>query len=1174
MRLTTVLLIATFMQVSAAGFAQKINLSHSNASLKTVIKELRNQSGYGFVYTDDQLAKANPVSIKVRNMSIEEVLKQVFKDQPLSYTIDTKTVIIKEKTILDKIFNPLLTIDVTGKVVDENGNALAGASIKVKGTTRATTTDKLGNFTLTGVDENGILEISYIGYKSQEMRAATTMGSIRLAIYTAGLEEITIVNTGYQKINRTNMTGSVTTIGSAELEKRNITNIMQGLEGLVPGLVQTRLRTTIRGLSTLDNSMRGILYVVDGLPIEGDINSINPYDIETVSVLKDAAAASIYGARASNGVIVVTTKRAKEVGKTSIELSSNITLSDKQDFSYNNWMTPAQLVDWENNYYKWWFAGGGNGGPVVANPITDFEGRIASSAPITPVAYALYQLKKGQITQSEVDAILAGLRNNDFLSQYKEDALQSPILQQYNLAIRTNSGRAQNSLVINYTPNRTGNINTFNNALNLFYKGSYSLGKWLDLDYGVNSVIGKSRSHNSEWATIPTNAPAYSNLLNDNGTRASYYTPRFNGFNAINRETSSALYSFKFNHLDELERDFNNTSTLNTRYYVNMNFKPIQGLTINPMFQLEDSRITSRAYSEPDSYTMRILQNTYTSRTGTAGNYVYTNLLPKGGKLATSQSSGTNYTARGQANYNREFGKHGIIALVGAEFRQTLDKGGSRGVLLGFDDQLQTQSTNQINFGSLYNINTGSVWDTNYPTRQNHFGQISGQSPNGAIDLIRESMHRFGSGYANLTYTYNQKYNLFASARKDYADLFGGDEKYRGRPLWSVGAAWVASNENFIKDISFINYLKVRASYGFTGNIKNVTALLAASTGINSTTLLPNATVANPPNPQLRWEKTATTNLGLDFDLFNNRLRGALDLYQRNGTDLFATKRLDPSEGFTSMTINNAAMVNKGIELGLGYDWFKPISRTGISWSSNINAAYNTNKVTEVDELTKNPNTLAAGGSFKVGYPVGSIFAFRFAGLNNLGVPQFYNAAGQPTTAALGPNDADALVYMGSADPKVTLSFNNDFSYKGFSLGIFAVYQGGHYFVAGQTPTSYSVPVYGQMPSFVLNSWTPTNTNTTIPGSGQYFQNIPSNQYNYADILIRRADWFKIRNIVLGYDIPRELATKIRASNVKLRMQVNNPNLIWNKQKDFRIDSEAAGAPARPAFVFGLNANF
>jgi len=759
--------------------------------------------------------------------------------------------------------------------------------------------------------------------------------------------------------------------------------------------------------------------------------------------------------------------------------------------------------------------------------------------------------------------------------------------------LRNNSGKAQNSLIVNYTSynnggnnNATGGvstgsnlalINSYTKSLNLFYKGSYSLAKWLDFDYGVNSVIGKIRTHNSEWANNPSNVPAYYKLLNDDGSRAYYYTSRFNGYNPINNETSSALSSFKFNHLDELERDYNVNSTINTRYYLNLNIKPLEGLTITPMFQVEDGRNNANTYSEADSYTMRIIQNAYTTRTGTPGNYVYTNLLPKGGKLGTSQFKSTNYTARAQANYNRDFGKHGIIALIGSEFRQTLTNTGVKGILLGYDDQLQI-GTNTINYQNLYNINTAAMWDGNYGTRQYHYNQISfdnQDNPQGSQSVNpRETMHRYASGYANITYTYDKKYNIFGSARKDYADLFGGDEKYRGRPLWSVGASWIASSENFLKDIKAINYLKLRGSYGFTGNIKNVTAFLSAKTGTNSTTQLPNASVSNPPNPQLRWEKTATTNIGIDFSLLTDRLRGSFDWYRRVGTDLFANKRLDPSEGFTSMTVNNASMVNKGVELGLAYDWFRTQSRNELSWSTNMTGSINNNKVTSVDELTKNPSQITQGSSFRVGYPVASIWAYRFAGLNANGVPQWYNAAGVATTATLGPVDADALVYMGNEEPKYNLSLNNDLSYKGFTLSVFVVYQGGNYFRARQVPTAFPGPSYFQTPAYLLNRWTPTNTNTDIPGSGQFYQVAVNNQYVSSDNLVRRADYLKVRNIVLGYSIPRELATKIKASNVRLNLQVNNPNIAWYKQKDVRIDSETSGMRIPTSIVFGLNANF
>lgn len=1177
MKLVIIIFIATLMQVSAAGFAQKVSLNEKSTSLEALFKKIRTQTGYDFVY-DSKLINTNKrVSLNLRNVNLESALSRILDGQGLAFEIKDKVIVLSKKTtsFLDKLVSKFNLIEVSGRVLDETDKPLPGATVKVKGKNISSLTDKNGRFFITGAAVDDILVISYVGYLSTETVVKSIHEAdllIRLKLVTGDLEEVAIVNTGYQKLSREKVTGSVTTVGSAELEKRNTTNIMQNLEGLVPGLVQTRLRTTIRGLSTLDNSTREILYVVDGLPIAGNIDQINPYDIETVTVLKDAAAAAIYGARASNGVIVVTTKRAKIVGKTTVEASTNITITEKPDYSYSNYMTPSQQVDWESSYWDYYFNGNTLGGNVIQNPVSTFENQALTSSfnAITPIAYASYQLKKGLINQNQLNVLLDDLRNNNFIEQYKEHAIRQGLTQQYNFAVRTNSGKAQHSLVVNYTTVNNGGglalINSFTKALNLFYKGGYTFGKWLDVDYGVNSIIGKVRSHNSAFAASPTNIPAYMNLLNNDGSRAYYNTNQINPYHSFNSINSPALASLKFNHLDELEHDYVSTSSVNTRYYINLNFKPFDGLSINPMFQIEDGRSTASGYSEEDSYTMRLLKTMYTTQSGT----VYTNLLPKGGKLASTQNKSTNYTARAQANYNKEFGKHGVVALVGAEFRQTLANTGIRSVLLGYDDDLQSHSTNLVNFGTLFDKRTGTPWDSTYPTRQYLFDQI------GSTVAAPENRHRYGSGYANITYTYDKKYNIFGSARKDYADLFGGDEKYRGRPLWSVGASWIASGEEFMSNIEFIDYLKVRASYGLTGNIKtNTSARLVATTGsTNSSTGLPIATVQNPPNPLLRWEKTATANIGIDFNMLNNRLRGALDFYRRKGTDLFATKRFDPTEGFTTMIINNASMTNKGIELGLSYDWFRPSQQDGFSWSSNMTGSLNTNKVTSVDELTKNPLTLARGDSFKIGYPTASIFAFRFAGLNATGVPQWYNAAGAPTTGVLGVNDADAIVFAGSQDPKYTLSLNNDLSYKSFSLGIFAVYQGGNYFRARQTPTGYPAPGFAPLPSMILDSWTPTNTDTDIPGSGQFYQNAITQQYDYSDNLVRRADFLRIRNVVLGYDIPRELASKLKATNVRLRFQVNNPNFIWYKQKDVRIDAETNGAPYPTAFVFGLNANF
>lgn len=1177
MRLIVFLLTAAFVHAHATGVAQEITISGKSISMRDVFVAVKSQTGYQVFYSDPVIKVAKPVTVSVKGMPLESFLAEVFRSQPsLRYIIKGKTIFVMEKaggpkdTYLSDFTDAPDFRPVKGRVVDSSGNALAGATVGIVNSKKVVTTDAQGMFEI-DMKKGDFLVISFVGYQTREIKISEAQFSgnspvvILLMPAVSSLEEVAIVNTGYQRINRINTTGSSVLVGNAELTKRNATNILQNLEGTVPGLVQYRGNATIRGVSTIQANSQ-ILVVVDGLPIEGSIADINPYDVESVTVLKDAAAASIYGARASNGVIVVTTKRAKERNKTSIELSGNLTVTNKPDYSYNNFMTPAQQVDWESRYYKWWFDGGGG---TVPNPITQFENNIVTQGNfVTPVQYAYYQAKKnpGDMTPDKLESTLNSYRQNDFQKQFRDAAVLNRVLQQYNFAIRTNNGRSQNNLVINYTTDNSGIINAYNRTLNLFYKGAYSVGNWLDLDYGVNTVQGKNRSHNSDFARNAFNVPSYINLFNTDGSRAYYNTNQFNAYNTLT-ETTPKLYSLKFNHLDELERDYINATTSNTRYYVNLNVKILKGLTFNPMFQYEDNRRDTSIYSEAESYTMRWLQDVYTTRSGNPGSYTYTNLLPPGGKLTTTNLKSPNYTARGQINYDREFGVHRFIALAGAEFRQTRVYG-TRAVLLGYDDQLQTQQTQNVNFASLFAINTGTIWNPNYPVRQYDFPDVA------SMGLIIDERHRFGSGYANLTYTYDRKYNLFGSLRKDYADLFGGDEKYRGRPLWSVGASWVASNEDFLQDFSWINFLKFRSSYGLTGNIRNVTAFLAATTGVNNVTRLPNASVSNPPNPALRWEKTATFNFGLDFVILNNRLRGALDFYRRNGTDLFAQKRLDPSEGFTTMTINNASMLNHGFEFNLAYDWIRGKREGDFRWSSGLLGAWNKNKITAVDELSGNPLTVAGGGSYRVGYPVRSIFSFQFAGLNAGGIPQWYNTKGEPTTLALGPADAAALVFSGDSDPRRNLAFNNEFGYKGFSLSVYAVYYGGHYFRARQVPFPYPSPAYAALPSYLLNSWTPTNTNTDVPGAGQYYQVPISNQYYFSDNLVRHADFFKIRNIVLAYDLPRELAAKMRASGLRFRFQVNDPKAIWTKQDDVHIDPETGAAPVPTSFVFGINANF
>lgn len=1174
MRFMIIVLIVSLMQVSTAAHAQKITLDQKNTPLKTVIKALHAQSGYDFIYTDKMMKMANPVSITVSDMEINDVLQAIFAGQPLTYAIREKTVVIierKKNTVNSVPLNAAAKMDVHGKVTDETGNPLPGVNVSVKGAQRTTATNQNGEFNIRAVSPTDVLVFSFIGMQTTEVNVGNQQEiTVKLQISSATLSEITI-NTGYQTFKKEQMTGSAVSVGSAELEQRYQSNVINNLEGRVPGLVNYNGSTTIRGVSTI-NASRAPLYVVDGLPIDGAVANVNPYDVKSVTVLKDAAAAAIYGARAANGVIVITTKRAKN-HRTTIEVNSNVTVTDKPDINFNL-LTPAQQVDLESSYYDYYYKNVSGASALTATNITNGN-------PITPVQYAYYQFTLGMITQKALDAQLAAFKQNDFRKQYTDNVLRKTVLQQYDLAVRTDANKFNSSLVVDYKNSNSGIIKAYNRQLNISYRGTYQMSKWLDANYGINTVIGQIQASNSGFATSATNVSPYLQLLDAEGNRAYYTTSDYNMYNTTT--ASMPQYSMLVNHLEELGLDARKTNQQNGRYFVNLTARIFPGLIFTPQFQYENTVTNTSAYSEQQSYIMRYLDNVYFKVPQATTPVTYANLLPlNGGKLATSESRSKSWTVRGQLNYKRQFGKNNIEVIGGTEFRHFNTKG-TNGLLLGYDDQLQNQSTTSVNLPGMFAYATSTTFKPGFNTTSLFNTYFTNQ-----IGLIPEATHRYNSGYVNATYTYNNKYAAFGSYRIDYADVFGLDKKFRGKPLWSTGLAWNVSNEDFMHAADWVDFLKLRVSYGITGNIATgVNSFLTAVSTLpaNPVTNAPVSVVTSAANPQLRWEKSITPNLGVDFVFFNSRLSGSLDFYRKKSTDLLFTTRIDPSEGFTSQIINNGGLVNNGIEFMLTYSWLKPTANDGLSWTSMLSVSHNKNKITYVDAVAVLPAQLVGGG-YKVGNPVNSLFSYQYKGLNDAGQPQWLKVDGSLTSVALSGSDLNAVTYSGGTDPVNVIGLTNTVYYKGFSLNILAVYYGGQY-MRTQAPDVYgSGAAYGSMPAYLQNSWTPSHANTDIPGFGQYAPGtyagttvVPSSYLINSDTYVKPADFIKIRNVVLGYQVSQRWINRLGAQNVRLTFQLNNPKALWLKN-DVGVDPEtinpttaAGGARIPTSYVLGLNFN-
>lgn len=1144
---------------------QKVTIVSKSMTVKQFFAEVKKQTGLNFIYSTDLAAKLPHITVNATNRPLRQVLDEVMNKVNCRYEIEGNIVTITRRMAGERVRN------VSGVVTDESGDPLIGVSVCIDDSKVCTITDSKGFYTLKVPANACSLKFSYLGMSNAELRLGSGKAPLSRSIQMVTDNQLSdVVVTGYQEISKPKMTGSVTTITASKLDERYTTNIMNNLEGRVAGLSTYNGKMTIRGTSSLYAETSPLL-VVDGVPVEGSIDDLNPYDIESVNVLKDAAANAIYGARASNGVIVITTKNAKKAGKIDIDFSANLTVYEKKNVDYadNFYMTPAQQVDTEANYWDYYFF---NNDGEVDDPISSTAQSISQGrSAVTPIQYAYYQRAKGEISEAELQSQLDALKKNNYAKDYANAVYKQRVMQQYNLSLRGRSDKFTNNLTLNYKYDNSGLINHFANQFNAQYKGSYEVAKWLTASFTLNGIYSKQREagydYNGSYANIWAQ-PAYMPFYNADGSvKGQHYW--YDGDDYMTFD--SPFEDLSSNPVDEYYKNTQTTRRQYMRYHGDLLFKIIDGLTANAQFVYESNRNTVDWMASQDSHVMRTMRNAYYYQTadGTIKNYVPTT----GGMLRTTNTNGRYWTARGQLNYSKTFGKHDIMAIAGLEFRETKQTG-SKALLLGYDDQLQTSSTHTIDFATLSTLNYAPYFfgaSGGYPASQFVFNPYIKEG----MGIVTEQHHKYASGYFNLTYTYDEKYNVFASFRKDYADVYGLNAKFRGTPLWSVGAGWLIHNEDFMKDIKWINFLKLRASYGVTGNIyQGATSYMTASSGsLNSLTNLPYGTIESPANPNLKWEQSRTTNIGIDFGLLDNRLRGSIDYYNKVGKDIFSNRTLDPTTGFTSMFVNMASMRNRGIELQVTYDWFRAATRKGWSWTTNFTMSHNKNVITSVE----NPSTRAyqlTDNPYVEGYPSSALWSYRFAGISDQkgekGQTLWYIEDGGKSHNA-SSKSTSIMEYSGQSEPKVIMGMDNSVRWNGFSFSILMAYYGGHMMRALAETETFGVPATA-INSYFLNAWTPENP-TNTPGIGRYASTAVGSEPGYSDISIHHADFLKIRNIVFGYDFPQQWIKHLGMNRLTLRFQIDNPKYLW-VANSVHVDPETLGLRNPSSFIFGLNVNF
>ena len=1190
MKLLAIFLLSLCLQVSAEGYAQVINLSAQNMPLKKMFGEIEKQSGYSFFYSDDDLKNAKTVTIRVQNASLGQVLETIFKEQPLTYSIVDKTIVVKEKkeNKINTEGPAPYAINIKGRVLNEQDEPVAGATVAVKGTQKATATNDNGEFELKDVDENATLLFSGVNIQNHEVKlnGRTELAVVNVKTKIVAGEEVQVISTGYQQIRRERLTGAVATINSATYHQSISVagNFLANLEGRIPGLVYNPntgnskgAGLTIRGISTLTADMKPLI-ILNGFPTEMDLDNIDPTDIESITVLKDAAAAAIYGVRSSNGVIIIATKKGR-AGAPRFQFTSAVTGQSLPDFSYHQYLSGADFVLAERLKADF------NAGSGITK--TYFDTRNVS---YTPVFGANDDLKNNKITQAQADAIFSQYASYDNTADYTRLFLQHPFLKTASLNVSGGSDNALYLFGVSYQDNDLVQRLNGSNRTTVNYRGSFKVLKRINLDIQSYYANGKTQSAPS---------PAYSDFrpyqrfVDDQGNPVPAYFQQRNTINlsipfsqsvnetkAINA-ISKGLYDPRYYPYQELTGTESKILTNVYHFQGKLTAKLFKGLELELGGQYEKQWSVQNTIAGEQAFETRMALNLYTAADPTSGKPVFQ--YPQGGVKYTTNNTLTSHTLRGQFVYNNTFGRHAVTALLGAEQRKIITES-NLSTAFGYDPN--TIGYKPVNL-TLFN---GQAYSTPFV---NEFAPTGGFYGGYSLsNFFSETFldNRFVSSYGNAAYTYNQKYTATGSFRIDQSNLFGTDPKFRYVPLWSAGVLWAVGKESFLNKVSWLNKLNIRSSIGYNGNTASGAGPFTTLIFSNNIFAQPNPigsyTINTPVNNSLRWEKTFIYNMGLDFSVSKSRISGTLDYYVKDSRDLIEMMSIDPTTGGngTGVVANNASIRNRGFEVALNT---LNIQQRNFSWSTQVTGSFNNNKLTDLNfmfNLNRIDRYASNSSSTKIlGYPLSPLFAYAYAGLNALGQPTVYDTSGkavvQKVTALL---PVSAAKYMGTTIPKYVIGLNNQFSFYNLDVNILLMYYGGHTGYIAPPTLDADRPLEG-----ALNYWKKpgdelqTNypgfivTNTADPRA---FDGLALQTYTYADMFFKKMDYIAVRNITLAYNLSN-LAKKWGLDNTRIRLQVQNPwKYVFNGEhidpETMNLKTGTRSVPVVKSYTFSISTNF
>lgn len=1123
-----------------------VHIDVHDESLQTVLRSITDQSDYKFAFNSRSIDTSVKVSVQVTSSNINEVMTAVLKGTGIGFTVVGKQVALFANPRTETQPSPQRHgLRVSGTVTDEDGHPLEGAGVFVKDGNAGTVTNADGKWSLEVPGADAVLVVSYIGMDNLELNVGgrTTL-DLKMRTSAEFLEQVVV--TGYQTISRERSAGSFASVSGATVrDQANIHgNVLRSLEGSAAGLNVTEtadgVRYLIRGVSSI-NSKQEPLFIVDGVAMTRTQmdRMVNPNDVESINFLKDATAASIWGAQAANGVIVITTKKGKS-GRLKISYNGSFTFKGKPDWSYLDKMTSEQFIRtaievFDPQTYKW------------ADVQDNTYGIGNAYKVIYPHEYPLYQYYLGEISLEERDAALEALSSVNGRKEYEKYFMSNAYLMNHSLSF--SGGSDKSSYYVSLENQRTRGLSRdTGDEYRLFFRDALQLTRWMELDLSAHLF------HSSEHAYMQ------SQDLTDL-PYMSYFDAQGNALSLTNYIMSDA-YRKSVEDITSIPLDFypvkdflsnpSNSQTLgaNANAGLTLHFAP--WLSYEGRFQYSLTQGSGERYLDPSSFGVRIERAQGTDMDGTQ-------YLPSsGGHFTASSSSMSSYTVRNQLNVDKAFGQEGghrITGVAGFEFSSR--KTGSKSTFLrGYDIQ-----TMQYIFYDDFSLERTGVKNPALPS-------FAASSTN-VFDPNRfnqsETEYRFVSMYANAAYTLKDRYSLNASIRVDQSNLFGSDPSVQFKPIWSTGFIWNAAKEKFLQGASaWLNRLNLRASFGYAGNSPDPGQggpynILSSLSDANFSRFGLGYLVVTPANDKLSWEKTQILNFGIDWAVLGNRLHGGIDLYAKNTTNLLGQTPVDPTTGFTTVLSNIGSLTNKGVELS--------VSSTNIDsgifeWNTDFNITYNRNKLEEMYvEPPTSPYRMVEYNYWE-GYPYGTLFSYHWAGLDPAdGMPRVYDSAGNAVRSITDIDTMDAVKFAGTTVPPVFGSLNNSFRFGNWDLSFSFIFNLGHV-MRNDVNSTFSYRLERNLHNDFANRW-------KQPGD-EAFTNVPAyyslrntsiNEtdvlllYRYADINVLPASYIKLRELSLGYQLPSDACRFLHVQTAALRVHASNlATFAFNGQG---IDPEA-----------------